>query len=129
MESQSSFDAYRMPDAMWEKSVCFCLITRPVCSEADHGEIYDPSRTQFSSDYVRVANGKRFPRVLLQAVRHSVAVRNMVENVFDCKHQVRIFADFELAVGFDNLVFRRLVGSPCHGIPSENASQNEDRRY
>jgi hypothetical protein len=23
-----------------KKSVCFCLITRPVCSEADHGEIY-----------------------------------------------------------------------------------------
>jgi hypothetical protein len=33
-----------------KKSVCFCLITRPVCSHADHGEIYDPSRTQFSID-------------------------------------------------------------------------------
>ena len=59
-----------------KKSVCFCLITRPVCSEADHGEIYDPSRTQFSTDYVRVANGKRFPRVLLQAVRHTPISRN-----------------------------------------------------
>jgi len=59
-----------------KKSVCFCLITRPVCSEADHGEIYDPSRTQFSTDYVRVANGKRFPRVLLQAVRLTPISRN-----------------------------------------------------
>jgi hypothetical protein len=76
MESQNSFDAYRMPDAMWKKSVCFSLITRPVCLEADNGEIYDPSRTQFSADYVRVANGKRFPRVLLQAVRHTPISRN-----------------------------------------------------
>ena len=52
-------------------SVRFCLITRPVCLEADHGEIYDPSQTQFSTDYVQVANGKRFPRILLQAVRHT----------------------------------------------------------
>jgi hypothetical protein len=46
MESQSSFDAYRMPDAMWEKSVCFSVITRPVCVEPDHGEIYDASRSE-----------------------------------------------------------------------------------
>ena len=76
MESQSSFDAYRMPDAMWKKSVCFCLITRPVCLEADHGEIYHPSRTQLSTDYVQVANGKRFPSVLRQAVPHTPISRN-----------------------------------------------------
>jgi hypothetical protein len=54
-----------------KKSVRFSQITRPVCVEADHGEIYHPSRTQFSTDYVQFANGKRFPRVLLQAVRHT----------------------------------------------------------
>jgi hypothetical protein len=76
MESRSSFDAYRMPDAMRQKTVCLCLITRPVRLEADHGEIYDPSRTQFSTDYVEVANGKRFPKILLQAVRHTPISRN-----------------------------------------------------
>ena len=59
-----------------KKSVRFSLITRPVCVEADHGEIYDPSRMQFSTDYVQVAKGKRFLRVLLQAVRHTPISRN-----------------------------------------------------
>ncbi len=46
MESQSSFYAYRIPDAMLKKSIRFSLTTRPICLEADHGEIYDPSRSK-----------------------------------------------------------------------------------
>ena len=76
MGSQSSFDAYRMPDAGGKKSVWFFPITKPVCREEDLEEIYDPSRTQFSTGYVRGANGKRFPSVLLQAVRHMPISRN-----------------------------------------------------
>jgi hypothetical protein len=55
--------------------------TKPVLSKEDQDGICGPSRTEFSTDYVRVTNGMRFPHALLREVRRTPISRNGLKSV------------------------------------------------
>jgi|GEM_PF-6934826 len=64
MESKGSFDLYLMQMRCGKESKNFILYAEQVRLEEGLERTYDPSRTRFSTDFVRVVSGKLFQSAL-----------------------------------------------------------------